>query len=211
MLTIYHVPGSRSVRTVWLAKELNIPHEVVSMPLDLRVLRAPDYLAVHPLGRVPSIREDDGQVVFESGALAQYLCWKYPAAGLGRDPGHPEWAQWLQWIHFAETLAVHGASLVQQTVFVPPDQRSPIIADLEGKRAIKAMQVLDRHLAERDYLLASGFSAADVNVGYSVHLAKGFVGLPNLPHVEAWYQSLAARPAFADAFAPMPAKEQAGA
>jgi glutathione S-transferase len=195
MLKVYHVPGSRSVRAVWLAHELGIPFETVTMPFDLKVLRRPEYLAVSPLGRVPAISDGDVDLI-ESGAIAQYLTWKHPEAGLGRSPGDPEWHEWIQWIHFAETAAVHGASLVQQTVFVPPDQRSPIIDTLEGKRLLKAMEVIEARLEGRDWLLASGFSAADVCVGYSVHLGAGFRNLDHLPRVSDYYARIKARPAF---------------
>ena len=165
------------------------------MAFDLKVLRAPEYLAIHPLGRVPCL-VDDGQTIFESGAIAQYLCEKYDDGRLGRGPDHPERYEWLQWIHYAETVAVHGASLVQQSVFIPEEQRSPIVQKLESRRLEKAVEVLDNHLKDRDYLLASGFSAADVNVGYSIYLGDQFVSFDAFPTAMAYYARLRERPAF---------------
>lgn len=79
---------------------------------------------------------------------------------------------WLQWLHFAETIAVHGASVVQQQVLVTPAERSLVEIKLESRRLHKAFAVLEQHLSDRDYLLASGFSAVDTAVGYSVHLGR---------------------------------------
>lgn len=204
MITLYHVPGARSTRSLWLLHELGVEFELVEMAFDLKVLRAPEYLAIHPLGRVPCL-VDDGQTIFESGAIAQYLCEKYDDGRLGRSPSHPERYEWLQWIHYAETVAVHGASLVQQSVFIPEEQRSPIIQKLESRRLEKAVEVLDNHLKDRDYLLASGFSAADVNVGYSIHLGAQFVSLDAFPTAMAYYARLRERPAFQ---ASVPKKEE---
>ena len=164
-------------------------------PLISRCCARPEYLAIHPLGRVPCL-VDDGQTIFESGAIAQYLCEKYDAGRLGRGPDHSERYEWLQWIHYAETVAVHGASLVQQSVFIPEEQRSPIVQKLESRRLEKAVEVLDNHLKDRDYLLASGFSAADVNVGYSIHLGDQFVSLDAFPTAMEYYARLRERPAF---------------
>lgn len=195
MVTLYHVAGSRSMRTLWLLHELAIPFEVVAMPFKMSALRHPDYLAVHPLGRVPALKHE-GRVLFESGAVAQYLTHHFPVGGLGRAPEDPEWGEWLQWIHYAETIAVHGASLVQQRVFIKPEDRSPAVADLEGKRLVKALEVLDAHVKGRDFMLAGGFSAADTSIGYSVHLAKSFAPFEAMPNLAAYYDRISARPAF---------------
>ena len=136
MITLHHCSRSRSMRTLWLLNELELDFELHTMPLDLQILRAPEYLAIHPLGRVPCL-VDDGRTIFESGAIAQYLCETRDAdgrLGLHRPPGHAERFEWLQWIHFAETIAVHGASLVQQRVFIAESERSPAVQKLESKR-----------------------------------------------------------------------------
>lgn len=204
MITLYHVPGARSTRSLWLLHELGVEFELVEMAFDLKVLRAPEYLAIHPLGRVPCL-VDDGQTIFESGAIAQYLCEKYDDGRLGRGPSHPERYEWLQWIHYAETVAVHGASLVQQSVFIPEEQRSPIVQKLESRRLEKAVEVLDNHLKDRDYLLASGFSAADVNVGYGIYLGDQFLSFDAFPTAMQYYDRLRERPAFQ---ASVPKKEE---
>ena len=85
------------------------------------------------------------------------MCETYDDGKLHRPPGHPERAEWLQWVHYAETIAVHSAALVQQQVFIAPDKRSEVVIKLESKRLEKALEVLDQNLASRDYVLRSGF------------------------------------------------------
>jgi glutathione S-transferase len=195
MLKLYHCPETRSMRTLWLLHELNIPFELVEMPFELSATRSPDYLAVHPLGRVPCLT-DEGFRLFESGAIAEYLCERFPESGLGRLQGDLERYEWLQWIHYSETIAVHAAALVQQYHFISPEERSSAVLGLEGRRLHKAIKVVDSHLAEHDYLLRSGFSVADISVGYSLHLAYRFITIARYPNVEHYYESLKTRPAF---------------
>ncbi|MEM7541216.1 MAG: glutathione S-transferase family protein [Pseudomonadota bacterium] len=195
MITLYHVKGARSARSLWLLNELGLDYELVEMPFTMEALRTPEYLAVSPLGRVPALVDGD-LTLFESGAICQYLCERYDDGTLFRGPEDPERAEWLQWLHYAETVAVHGAALVQQRVFIPEEKRSEIVIKLESKRLEKALEVLDKHLHGREYLLGSGFSAIDTGVCYSVHLAKEVHQIQGLDRVDAYYQRCAARSAF---------------
>jgi glutathione S-transferase len=195
MLKLYHCAETRSMRSLWLLNELQIPFELIEMPFDLSVLRSADYLAAHPLGRVPCLVDGDFRL-FESGAIAEYLCERHPEGGLGRLAGNAERYEWLQWIHYSETMAVHAASLVQQRFFIAAADRSAVIAKLEGRRLEKAVQVLEPLLFNREYLLRSGFSAADIGVGYSLHLADRLIDLAKFPNVTRYLERLRARPAF---------------
>jgi glutathione S-transferase len=206
MRKLYHCAGARSMRSVWLLHELGLEFELVTLGFSMAALRTPEYLAVSPLGRVPCLVDGD-VTLFESGAICQYLCERYDTAGvLHRAPGHAERNAWLQWLHYAETVAVHGASLVQQQVFVAPADRSMVVIKLESRRLRKALEVLAQALEGRQYLLASGFSAVDTAVGYSVHLARELIGIDGLPALEAYYARLAARPAFQRALEQAPIK-----
>lgn len=209
MLTLYHCDGARSMRSLWLLNEMGIEFKLVTLPFSMEGLRTPEYLAISPLGRVPCLVDGETRV-FESGAITQYLGEHYdPEGKLHRGMGHPERNDWLIWLHFAETIAVHGASLVQQKVFIAKPDRSPVVTKLESRRLEKALGVLEDVLAHQDYLLPSGFSAVDTNVGYSVHLGSGFVPLDPFPHVVAYYERLKARPAFKASVANVPLSEQA--
>ena len=184
------------MRTLWLLHELGVPFEVAERPFD-RTLRDPDYLALSPAGRVPSL-ELDGAVLFETGAIAEVLCERFSPDEFGRRPGHPERAKWLTWVHFAETVSQHAAALTQQHVVLREDaMRSPVLMKIEARRLEKCYAAIESRLADgRDYLLATGFTAADVGVGQAVYMARHFARLDPFPAVAAWYERIAARPAF---------------
>jgi len=194
MIRLHHVPETRSMRSLWLLHELGVDFDLKTYPFD-GAIKSPAYLALNGAGRVPSLETEHG-VLFESGAIAEYLCERFSDAGLGRPPGHAERVAWLNWIHFAETISQHTAALTQQHIMLFEDaMRSPIIMKLESKRLAKTFGVVNAALAGRDYLL-DGFSAADIGVGQAIYMGLHFVPLDGFDHLAAWYGRLQARPGF---------------
>ena len=105
MIRLHHAPQTRSMRSLWLMHELGVEFEVVEHAFG-KNLRSEAYLALNPAGRVPAL-EIDGDVMFETGAITEYLCERFPEAGLGRAPGSAERRDWLVWVHFSETISQH--------------------------------------------------------------------------------------------------------
>jgi glutathione S-transferase len=195
MMRLHHVPQSRSMRVLWLLNELGIPFDVVVHAFD-RSLRSPDYLALHPVGRVPSLEFED-RVLWESGAIIEILCERFPEPALGRALEHPERIDWLIWVHFAESLSQHVAALTQQHLMLYEDRmRSPVVMRLEAKRIEKCYAAIDRRLQERTYLLDGGFSAADVAVGQAAYMARHFARTDAYAALMNWYDRITERPSF---------------
>lgn len=195
MIRLHHVPQSRSMRTLWLLHELGVEFEVVEWPFD-KTLRSAEYLKLNPAGRVPAL-EIDGRTIWETGAITEALCERFPETGMGRGPSDPERVDWLIWVHFAETLSQHSATLTQQHLVLREDHmRSPIVMRIEAKRIEKCFEAIAARLGARDYLLDRGFSAADISVGQAVYMARHFAPTEPLPALQAWYERITARPGF---------------
>lgn len=199
MIRLHHVPGSRSMRVLWLLHEMELDFDLIPHPFD-KSLRAPDYLTLSPAGRVPAL-EIEGERMFESLAMMEYLCERHPEAGMGRMPGAPDRMAWLCWLHFSETLSQHSAALTQQHLMLREDHmRSPTLMKLEAARIGKCYDAIEGRLSSplenRDYLLTSGFSAADVALGQAVYMARHFRKLEDHPEVAAWYDRITARDGF---------------
>lgn len=209
MITLHHCHQTRSMRILWLLHELGVGFKLEIHPFD-KSLRAPDYLSRSPAGRVPAM-ELDGETLFESGAILQVLCSRFPQLGLGRAPDEPDWPEWLVWLHFAETLSQHTAALTQQHIVLYDDtMRSPVVMKLEAARAAKCFDAIEARLRSpvkyRDHLLTDGFSAADIAVGQAVYMALHFVKIDPWPALSLWYERITARPAFQAALPPKGAK-----
>ena len=199
MITLHHCPQTRSMRSLWLLNELDVPFEVKLYPFD-KSLRDPSYLSLSPAGRVPAL-EIDGERMFETGAITEYLCERFSPDRLGRSSGSPDRMAWLVWVHFAETISQHLAALTQQHVALREDHmRSPIVMKLEASRVAKCYDAIEARLStpveNRDYLLTSGFSAADISVGQAVYMGQFFVKLDGHPAVAEWYDRISAREGF---------------
>jgi len=198
---LHHGWESRSTRSLALLYEMGLEFELV-----VHSFRAPlyndAYRQLSPAGRVPAL-EDGDVTLFETGAITEYLVETYPESRLGRPVGHPEHWHWVQWLHFAETIGQHLATLTQHHVVLREDwMRSPTVMKYETMRLGRTLGVLEAALEGQDYMLASGFSAIDTNIGYSVYGAARFVRLDALPNVAAYLARLLARPAFQKALPP---------
>ena len=205
-LVLHHCHDARSVRTLWLLHELGLEFDLIVHEFG-RELQDPEYLKLSPVGRVPAL-VIDGQPMIETGAIAQYLC-EVCDSDLIRRAGDPERAEFLQWLHFAETMAQHLAILTQQHIVIWEDKdRSPLLMKLERRRLEKILHMLDRHLAgdDRNHMLASGFSAADIAIGYGVEVARRFAPFDGLAHLMAYHDRLHARPALQRSLPPAGAK-----
>lgn len=199
MTRLHSVAGSRSFRVLWLLHELNLPVEVIPYAIDDGSLHTPAFKSLSPARRVP-VLEHDGQVLCESGAIVQYLCETYPKAGLMPPIGGAERADWLQWLSYSETLGTSIQNLNMQHLFVTdPTLRSVHVMGTETKRLAIALKPIEAALQDRDYLLASGFSAADIMMGFTLQSAFHFVRGDKFRKTHAYMDRLAARDAYQSA------------
>ena len=195
-MKLYYARNSRAVRVAWLLEELGLDYEIAGFSLGDRAMRDPEYLAVHPMGRVPALEDGDVRL-FESGAIVQYILARYGNGRLVPDVDSPEFPQYLQWLHYAEGMIMPPMNIiVVETILLPPERRT----ELNVKRATKLLNqmltAVDAHLAGRDYL-AGEFSAADIMTGHAVFMS-GRLGIDfsDKPSLQPYVDRLTARPAF---------------
>ena len=72
-MKIYYAPNTRAVRIVWLCNELGLPYELERFKLGDPAMRAPDYLAVHPMGRVPALRDESWRLQCSHVCMTSWL------------------------------------------------------------------------------------------------------------------------------------------
>lgn len=194
-MKVYYAPNTRAVRTVWLLNELGLDYELERFTLGEKAMRSPEYLAVNPNGRVPTL--DDGDVrMSESTAIAQYLVARYGDGSLARAPDSPEFPAYLQWLHYAEGMIMPPINAyVVETILLPPDRRSETHADRALRLLNRTLGPVEAWLEGRDYLLGS-FSAADTITGHACVMSEKFgVDFSDKPNLKAYNERLLARPA----------------
>lgn len=196
MIRLHHVAQSRSFRTLWLLEELGLEFDLKVWDFFDGSMRTPEFLAMSPAGRVPAL-EIDGQVMFESGAIGQYLCETRKDAKLAPLAGEPDRSAFLEWIHFAETIGSLLANLTQHHVVLrDPSMRSETVMRLEAKRLEKCLGAVEAVVARQEFLLKSGFSAADIAVSYGIIIGQKFVRLRDFPAVSEYFERLMSRAAY---------------
>ena len=196
MLTLHFAPNSRAGRIVWLLEELELAYDINKMAFHPQDLKSDEHRARHPLGRVPVL--DDGDVrLFESGAIVEYVLARHKNGGLRPAEAAAEFPDYLQWFHYCEGMVMPPVNtIVVQTVLLPP-ARQDETALAQAKRLLsKALEPVNDALEGRDYLIGE-FSAADIMLGHACFMSNrlGCVG-DDMPHLKAYVERIASRPAF---------------
>ncbi len=202
MLKVYHAPNTRSLRVLWLLEELGTPYEKATVEFSPAYLQSPEYLAVNPLGKLPAI-DDEGLILNESGAIVQYILAKHAGSHLEPQLGTPTYGKYLQWLHFAEASYMPPLSQYMQHTFRKPKEERVASLAAEAQTTLgKMLSVLDKSLASNDFICGDTFTAADVMLGYDLHLSN-LVRLPLEPYanVTAYFERLKIRPAYQKASA----------
>jgi glutathione S-transferase len=201
MIRLHHVPWGRSFRVLFLLCEMGItPDEIIRYRIGDRAMREPGLTGVSPAGRIPAL-EIDGITIFESAAILQYLCESRPEHGFGRPPGDPERVRYLELMGFAETMASLIEQLNLNHLFLrPPARPSATVVKLNTLRLAATLGALEG-MIEGDYLLPSGFSAADAMMGFNLFAAPYYVRMEPYPTLRAYLDRLQARPGFQKAAA----------
>lgn len=195
MLKVHHLSNSRSQRIIWLVEELGIPYELIKHMRDPVTVRSPPSLfKIHPLGKGPTI-EHDGKALTESGAIIDYVTRRVAGGKLSVPESSPEFADYCFWLHYAEGSAM-----------------GPVVFDLldgmTGKGCGEALRgffmneitnsfaYISDVLSKQEFLLGSGFSAADINMTWVLELAEPCGHIEGRPVLAAYLKRMQSRPAY---------------
>ncbi|HLY37249.1 MAG TPA: glutathione S-transferase family protein [Candidatus Binatia bacterium] len=197
MLTLYHSNQSRSVRPRWLLEEIGAPYEVVRLNLGAQEHKRPEYLRINPNGTVPALVDGD-LALFESAAICQYLADRFPEKRLAPPVGTPARGLYYQWIHYAmASLEPPIVTLFLHTIRLPEAERNATLVAEARARLGAVLDVIERALPGREFILGDDFTAADVMVGSTLGWARAFGMMDDArPNIAAYVTKLTTRPAF---------------
>ncbi|HEX8554365.1 MAG TPA: glutathione S-transferase family protein [Sphingomonas sp.] len=205
-LTFYTNPMSRGQIARWMIEETGASYDTVLLDYGT-TMKAPDYLAINPMGKVPAIRHGD-HVVTEGAAICAYLADAFPDAGLA--PTAAERADYYRWLFFAAG-PVEAAITNHHLKFDPaPEQQA-----MAGYGSFdQVVEVLDSLMRDRDFVVGDRFTAADVYFGSQIIWGTMFGTLPKRTSFGPYVERLTARPAYKTAKAKddalMPGRPDAG-
>ena len=197
---LWHSVHSRSIRPLWLAKEMGLEVEVEMAPRDREHFASDAWAEINPAGKVPAA-EHEGLRFGESIAIMQYMLGRFGPSQLDVRPEEADYAPFLFWMHYAE-----AGSCMYVATWLGNRAGMPDYAISEGHQALclermaRMQTLIAKATADRPWLLSKGFTAADVAMGYTLHLAR--LGKYELtPSVAAYLKRLRERPAFSESVA----------
>ncbi|MAW46898.1 MAG: hypothetical protein CBB90_02050 [Gammaproteobacteria bacterium TMED30] len=203
MIEIYHVPGTRGVRPIWLCAELDIEYRIIEVDFSASYRSSPEWRQMNPVGKVPVMVDTTTPdvVIFESGAMVQYLLDRYGQGRLQPDKGTPDHALYLQWSWFAEaTFARPLGEIVNHLREFPDENTNEAAIEEMRNRARLCLSALNDALKDNNYIAGNTFSAADIMLGYTIMLGVKLLPEPMPTNVTAYWDRLQQRPAYQRAF-----------
>lgn len=188
---IFGIPKSRAFRCIWAAEEAGVPYELVATDFTTGV-KAPGFAAVNPNAKIPAM-QDGALTMWESLAINLHIARKAGTALVPAGDGLSRVEMWTLWV--ATEVEPHQMAWFYNTIMRPPEQRDPKAAEAGAAALRTRLEVLERLLAEHDYLLGASYTAADLNVAcvlYTAWFNKFDMGA--FPRVAAWLERCVNRP-----------------
>ena len=208
--TIYHAEARRSERVAWLLEELGLPYDLVFTPGDVVGSVAQAKTSGHGFPMAPVVRDGD-DVMIESAAILETLLNRHGGERLRPAVSAPDHPAYLEWLHFAESTAFprFQMELVQRAL---PPAKTPEAQARRVGGSDKVLTYIENRLATHPYLAGDEFTAADIQMHFVLRIGLSVAanrrGVPShllqpdaecyapYPHIAAYMQRLAERPAF---------------
>lgn len=189
-IVLYTNPMSRGRIARIMLEEVGQPYRAETLDYGT-TMKAPEYLAINPMGKVPAITHR-GQVVTEAAAVCAYLADAFPEAGLAPEATSPLRGPYYRWLFFAAGPLEAAVTARSLGTLPPPDK-----AAMVGYGSYDAVvDGLEHALKPGPWILGDRFSAADVYLGAQISWGLMFKSLPDRPAFVDYAERLEARPAW---------------
>jgi glutathione S-transferase len=197
-------PSPRSFKVLWAANHLGIPFDLHFVDFTRHAQNAPDYLALNPNGRAPTI-DDDGYTLWESNAILEYFASLKPEKGMlpAQTRARLSVSKWLYWdsAHWDPACAIFAFERVVKPLF---GGGAPVEAEIMRGTALFARigKVLDGELARHRYVAGDALTIADIALGSPFCIAEeARFPLEDFRNIQRWQADLRALPSWAETMA----------
>jgi GST-like protein len=194
-IQLYTAATMNGYKPVILLEELGVPYDLTHVDFSKSEQKSPDYLKLNPNGKIPTIvdRTED-RAIFESGAILWHLAEKY-GRFFSNDP--VERSETLQWLFFqvGHVGPMMGQAMYFQHIAAPNGHEEPFSIRRYVQESRRLLEVLDTRLKNREFLVGD-YSIADMaTYPWARAYVWARVEVDDLPHLNAWFKRLDARPA----------------
>ena len=188
-LVFYTNPMSRGRIVRWMLEEIGAPYRTEMLEYGT-TMKAPEYLRINPMGKVPAIRHGD-TVVTEAAAICAYLADAFPQAALAPPIGDKSRGPYYRWLFFAAG-PVEAAITNKSLNFEVPEGRERMAG---YGRFADVMDALETAVSQGDFIAGDRFTAADVYVGSQIGFGMMFGSIEKRPAFEAYWERIKGRQA----------------
>lgn len=189
-LVFYTHPQSRGRIVRWMLEEVGKPYRTELLDYGT-TMKAPAYLAINPMGKVPALCHGH-TVVTEAAAICAYLADAFPAVGLAPPPGDWRRGPYYRWLFFTAG-PVEAAAFNKMAGLVVPEGRERMIGYGTYAHVMDALEVA---VSQSEYIVGDRFTAADVYVGSHIGFGLQFGTIERRPAFERYVAGHASRPAY---------------
>jgi glutathione S-transferase len=193
-MQLYFAPLACSMATRIALYEAGADADYIYRDHAMRLPDGSDYHAINPLGMVPTLRTDDGELLTENAAILQYVAERYPDAELAPASGIAR-ARMQQWLCYVGT-ELHKALFIPLLDKKAPPEAKSYALSLADQR----LGLLDKHLTGREFLLDQ-FSIADAYLCTVLNWTRAVpIDLAKWPNLKAYHSRMRKRPSIARAW-----------
>ena len=194
-MKLYYSPGACSLGIHLLLEETGAPYEPVLTNLREGAQFKPEFTALNPKSKVPTLQRDDGSVLTEFPAIAWWIAASYPEAGLMPATLEGQVRALEATDYAVATMHMQGFSRIFRPANFAPSEADHEAVKARGMEIFrKGFALMDKALEGRDYV-AGGYSFGDAALFYVSYWAAGRLGMQLPPNVAAHHARMKARPA----------------
>jgi glutathione S-transferase len=188
-LILYTHPMSRGRIARWMLEEVGERYRAEIIDYG-PPMKAPGYLAINPMGKVPALRHGETAVT-ECAAICAYLADAFPQAGLAPAPGDRLRGPYYRWLFFAAGPLEAAVTNKAFGFEVPPDRRG-----MAGYGSLDdVLSAIEGLLSSHDFVIGNRFTAADIYLGSHIGWGMRFGTVEKRPAFERYWERVANRPA----------------
>lgn len=197
MYKLFYYPRNASWAPHLILKELGVEYELGLVDRKANEQKSKEYLALNPSGRIPTLVHGE-KVIFESAAIALYLCEQHPSKNLVpplNSPLRPLCYQWL--FYLTATLQAEMMVCIYPEKHTTHTDQASNIRDSQEQRIIKIFGILDKQIGDNQFLLGDKISICDYFLFMMCHWGRGLKKPPlSFTSLCRCLKALAARPTF---------------
>ncbi|MGM4980236.1 glutathione S-transferase family protein [Rhizobium sp. SG570] len=199
MLTVWGRKSSSNVQALmWCIGELGLAYERIDAGFKYGVNDTAEFLGMNPNGTVPVLREDDGEPLWETGAIIRYLAAQHGDEAFWPDDARrrAQIDKWAEWAKLNITLNFTGPVFWRVVRTAPALQDQQAIAAALTALGAK-LDIAERQLERHRFLAGDDLTLADIQFGHVLYRYFDIdIPRPSLPRLERYYENLTERPAF---------------